>query len=270
MRKPIRKGQLIGVIPAAGKARRLGALPCSKAILPVGFSQHPGDDGRGRIRVAIEDSIEAFSRAGISRSVIVIGPDNLDIPAYLGSGEPWNMRFAYRIVEKSPSVPFSLDQARPFVHDQDVVLAFPDTQFTPADAIERLVAKWRGCQADVLLALVPTDNGHKMDLVSIDAGQRVERLDVKPGRSHSGWTWFAAIWNSRFTEFLHDELRDRLRQTNRPATGTDGPGGEPGISDFINNAIANAMDVQVITFEDGSAHDIGTIDDLEHTWGGNK
>jgi glucose-1-phosphate thymidylyltransferase len=267
MIKRIRKGEMIAVIPAAGSAERLGALPCSKAILPVGFSQHP--NGSGRVRVAIEDAIEALSRAGVSRLIILIGPDSLDIPAYLGSGAPWKMKIAYRIVEESPSVPFSLDQARPFVLDQDVVLTFPDTLFTPADAIERLVNKWCDSQADVLLALVPTDKGHKMDLVTKDDSDRVIQLDVKPGPGQSGWTWFAAVWNPRFTEFMHDELRDSLRQTGHPAAGTGERRRELGISDLINKAMSDAMDVQVVTFGDGSAHDIGTIDDLERSWGGN-
>jgi hypothetical protein len=58
--------EMIGLIPAAGEASRLGDLPCSKEVLPVGI-----DDG-GRLRVAADDLLDALAIAGAERAFVVL------------------------------------------------------------------------------------------------------------------------------------------------------------------------------------------------------
>ena len=48
--------EIIGVIPAAGRATRLGPLPCSKELFPVGFQNTDGNAGIRHIHVKSHQS----------------------------------------------------------------------------------------------------------------------------------------------------------------------------------------------------------------------
>ena len=53
---------VVGLIPAAGRAERLGPLPCSKELLPIGFRETP----RGPApKVAGHYLLERFRAAGV-------------------------------------------------------------------------------------------------------------------------------------------------------------------------------------------------------------
>ncbi|RMD74724.1 MAG: nucleotidyl transferase, partial [Chloroflexi bacterium] len=68
---------MIGLIPAGGMATRLGPLPCSKELLPVGGWAEP--DGL-RPRPIITYLLAQWQRAGITRAFIVVKPGKWDIP----------------------------------------------------------------------------------------------------------------------------------------------------------------------------------------------
>ncbi|MGH8730039.1 MAG: hypothetical protein ACREV9_18180, partial [Burkholderiales bacterium] len=56
---------VIGVIPAAGRALRLQPLPCSKELFPVGMED-------GRPKVVCHYLLEKMRAAGIAKACIVI------------------------------------------------------------------------------------------------------------------------------------------------------------------------------------------------------
>src|SRR5437764_12541991 len=75
---------LVGLIPAAGRAERLGPLPCSKELLPIGFRETP----RGPApKVAGHYLLERFRAAGVRRAFLVLHESKWDIPRYFGTGE---------------------------------------------------------------------------------------------------------------------------------------------------------------------------------------
>jgi glucose-1-phosphate thymidylyltransferase len=245
--------ELVGVLPAAGTATRLGRLPCSKEILPVGLV---GDDsGHRRVRVAVEDALDALWAAGVQRAVIVLAPGKEDVRQYLGDGADRGLELAYETLADSPGSPWSVDAARDRVGGADTALVFPDIRFEPVTALAELRRAAADSPADLWLALVPSSRGEKVDLVRTDGDGRVAAIDIKPGAGHAGWTWVTALWRPRFAEFLHAAL----------AT-TDPGGAERHVGDFINQAIGAGFEVRALSFPDGAARDIGTPGDLARAW----
>jgi glucose-1-phosphate thymidylyltransferase len=194
---------VIGLIPAAGYATRLGPLPCSKEILPVGTRETP--DGP-QPKAVSHYLLEKMRLAGITEAIIVLREGKWDIPAHFKDGAIVDMRLAYLAVPPTAGPPYTLDYAYPFVRDAIVALGFPDILFEPNDAYPRVLAHQARTHADVVLGLFPADRPETMDVVAVNSGGRVERILVKPAHTTLRQTWGIAVWTPAFTEFLHDRL----------------------------------------------------------------
>lgn len=247
-----------GLIPAAGMGSRLGRLPCSKELLPVRFRNLEAQSGIGM--TAIDNAVGTLVANDITCLHVVLRPGKWDIPAYLGDGSRLGAALSYLVVEASPSVPHSLDCAWRFVRSGEVVLVFPDILFSPEHAIGDIVAARRSNGADAMIALVPSTRGDKVDFVSRDASGRVDHIAAKPGGGNPGWTWVAATWSPRFTDFLHGFVRAQER--DRSAAG------ELYVADVMNAAIAEGLVIESCEYPDGEAIDIGTPEDLRRAWRG--
>jgi len=65
-------GEVIGLLPAGGKATRLAPLPCSKELYPVGFRAL--DEGESvRPKVVCHYLLEKMRLAGVIKVYIVLG-----------------------------------------------------------------------------------------------------------------------------------------------------------------------------------------------------
>ena len=62
-----------------------------------------------------------------------------DIPSYLGDGSLVNLHLAYLMMAQPFGVPYTLDQAYPFVKDCRIALGFPDVLFESQDAFEKIL-----------------------------------------------------------------------------------------------------------------------------------
>jgi glucose-1-phosphate thymidylyltransferase len=153
--------KVVGLIPAAGKAKRISPLPCSKEIYPLGFHRfrHSEDS---RIKVVSEYLMESMRSAKVAEVYIILRKGKWDIPQYLGSGKWMDLNFAYLIMDLPFGVPFTLDQAYNFVKDDTVLFGFPDIVFKPKDAITQLLDKSSSNHADVILGLFRAPPPHKM------------------------------------------------------------------------------------------------------------
>lgn len=234
---------LVGLIPAAGSASRLGGPATSKEVLPVGRSGRP----------AASFLLRRMAQAGIGRAYMVIRPEKWDIPRTLGDGAAEGVRLAYLAVGATASVCETLDRAVPFVGDRAVAVGFPDVLFEPADAFARIVRRWRSGGADAVLALVPTDRPDKADVVETDAGGRVTRIEIKPPGGGRGTTWVGAVWTPAVTALLHEMV----------AGGYAGEGGELYPGDVLREAVARGMRVEGVEMPEGRHLDVGTPEDLD-------
>ncbi len=243
----------IGLIPAAGQALRLGPLPCSKELYPIGFQR----ETPSAPKVACQYLLERMRAAGITRAYIVLRAGKWDIPAYFGDGARLDMHLAYLLMGLPFGAPYTLDQAWPFVQQVRIALGFPDVLFEPADGFARLLVRQDRTGADVVLGLFPAHRPHKCDMVEIGAEHRVVRIVIKPQATELRYTWLIAVWKPTFTRFMHDYLA--AASSKQPTAPR-----ELFVGDVVQAAIDAGLRVEAERFEEGSAIDVGTPEDLRH------
>jgi glucose-1-phosphate thymidylyltransferase len=180
-----------------------------------------------------------------------------DIPAYFGDGKMLDMNLAYLMMDLPYGVPYTLDQAYPFVQDAMVALGFPDIVFYPDDAFVRLLAKQKESNADVVLGVFPASQPRKTDMVDLDDNGRIRSIHIKPDRTNLVYTWQIAVWTPAFTRFMHDYISN-LKKTSENKKGIK----ELFVGDVIQAAMQNNIVIDTVLFRDGNSLDIGTPEDL--------
>jgi glucose-1-phosphate thymidylyltransferase len=230
----------IGLVPAAGRAERLGSLPCSKEVLPVGI------EADGRLRVAADDLLDAFATAGVTRAYVVLRPGKWDVAARLGSGSDHGLALGYLLTEDSRGVPDTLATAEPFVQGARVAIGFPDILFRPHDAFVRLGERLDRQGGGAVLGLLPTDAPERSDTVEIDASGAVRRIEIKADPGASGHAWVLALWDPAFTRFLGAYVRNLA----------DGP--ERQLGHVLKAWLAAGHPLSGVLLDGDGFHDIGT------------
>ncbi len=254
------RAEVVGLIPAAGRARRLGGLPGSKEVLPLGF----GGGAAGPLpRLACDGLLGAFAAAGIERAVVALGDGKWDVPAALGDGRHGGadrgVALAYVPVHGSKSVPESLDRARPFVAGRTVAMGFPDVWFEPAGAFAPLLDRLAASGADLALGCFPAPDPRITDMVDLGPGGEVRRIEVRPRSSSLALNWLIAAWTPRFTGFLARAVAE---------SGAENPeaGAEPQLGAIFAAALAAGLALVAVPFPDGRFRDLGTPGDLTAAW----
>lgn len=245
---PTHAPNVIGLLPAGGQATRLSPLPLSKELYPLGFRN--AADGRAVPKVVSHYLLEKMQQAGIAKAFFILRPGKWDIPAYYGDGELVQIRLGYLTVHVPYGVPYTLDQAYPFLQGATVAIGFPDILFQPEDAYVSLLARLQRTGADVVLGLFPTENFRKAGMVQFDECGRVQQIVEKPQQTTLKYMWAIAVWSPRFTEFLHEFVSGKI------------PDKEVPIGDVIQAGIGAGLRVEAEAFPDGSYLDVGTPDDL--------
>jgi len=242
----------IGLIPAAGKAKRLPFLPCSKEIFPIGIMERIIDGTRVTIpKPIISYLIEQMIAANIKEIIIVVSDDKTDILRLLGEGKDYGVNITYQIQEDKRGMPFALNLAYPWTKESVVFFGMPDTIFSPPGAYNLLLEKFIKTNADITLGLFPTSKPQKFGMVSfeIESGDFIYTID-KPDQSDLEFMWGIACWGPRFSELLLENVNTHSSDTEL-VFGT-----------VIQNAHNNGLKVNIVPFQDGEYIDIGTPDDL--------
>ena len=241
--------EVVGLIPAAGLATRLGSGDASKEILPIGW--RGAGENRSPI-LACENLLTALLLAGCARAIVLRRPEKQDIEETLGDGSRFGLPLEYLVVPPTRSVPETLSFALPHFGAADIALGFPDVLAEPVEGLATAVAHRQRSGADAVLALFPTDRPHKCDMVDVGPGGRVRRIEVKPARTQLSLTWLFATWGPRLSAVLQAMVANE-RHFERELT----------MSDVLLAAVAMDQRVEAVSFPDGSHLDIGTPDDLE-------
>jgi glucose-1-phosphate thymidylyltransferase len=244
---------VIGLIPAAGRATRLPDLPCSKEVTPIGHT--PDESGQsGHPKAVCQYLLEKMRFADIKQAYIILREGKWDIPAYFRDGSVVDMHLAYLLTELPFGAPYTLDQAYPFVKDSLVALGFPDILFSPDDAYTRLLEHQQQTSADVVLGLFPADRPEKVDMVDVDPRGNVREIVIKPKGSDLRYTWGIATWTPRFTQFMHEYLaREKASAADRR---------EWYVGHVFQAALQESMSLRALTVSDEAYLDIGTPEDL--------
>ncbi|MEV7008506.1 sugar phosphate nucleotidyltransferase [Streptosporangium sp. NPDC051022] len=231
----------VGLVPAAGRGTRLAPLRYPKELLPIVYE--PADGG-ARLRPVAEYALESLARAGVGHAILVVAPWKLEVVSYLGDGRHLGVDVAYLFQEEARGLAHALDLAHGWTRSRDVVFVMPDTIFTPSDALSRLRAVYEETDADLALAVFPTQDAHRLGPVVL-RGDRVHRVFDKPADPPVMNTWGAAIWGDAFAELLHEGLRQDTS-------------GEPVLGNYFDLAVRGGLRVVAVEFPDGSFQDVGT------------
>ena len=245
--------QVVGLLPAGGQRTRIGPLPCSKELFPIGFRSH--EEGQDlRPKVVSHYLLEKMRLAGIQEVYIVLRPGKWDIPAYFGDGSALGMHLAYLMLGVPFGVPFTLDQAYPFVRNATVAFGFPDMLFDPEDCFVKLLRRQSASRADITLGLVPANPPPlKEDRVDFDNDGNVRKLVLNNSESNLRYSWVVAVWRPTFTQFLHNYVRDKI---------VDAQNIELSAGHAIQSAIEAGLKVDSFVLGETPYLDIGTPDGL--------
>lgn len=250
------KKTIVGLLPAGGTAARVSPLPCSKEIFPIGFHSSESKVGL-RPKASAHYLIEKMQRAGAQKAYFILRDGKWDIPAYFGDGGMVGLPLGYLMMGRPDGVPFTLDQAYPFVGDATVLFGFPDILFQPGDAFVRLLDRQAETGAGLVIGLFPAHQPQKMDMVDLDPYGRVLGITIKPRRTHLHYTWIVAVWDAHFSDFMHQFVA--RRKDDQP----DNHGQrELFLGDVIQAAIQAGVRVENVRFSEGLYIDIGTPEDL--------
>jgi glucose-1-phosphate thymidylyltransferase len=248
--------RVVGVVPAAGRATRLGALACSKEVLPVGYRRiSPG--GGVRPKAVSQYLLEKMRAAGAREIYIVIRDGKWDIPAYYRDGAEFGLDIAYLVADEPLGPPFTLDHARPFTRDATVLFGFPDILFDAELAFATAVARLEQTRADVVLGVFDPHPHEAFDTVVADPDARILRID-RAGLHPTSKTWLFAVWNPTFTEFLHTAIgRWRTDVEAGEETRREWPVGAT-----IQSAIEDGLHVDSVEFPAVAYTDVGKPESL--------
>lgn len=246
--------KIIGLIPAAGRGKRVAPLPCSKELFPIGFFMDT--NAKGEIQPAPKAVgsyiLERMAVAGINIVFIVLGEGKWDIPSYFGDGSRFNTKIAYLFQENLWGMPYALNLIRPWLRDDSTVLfGMPDTIWTPQNAFQQLLDAHHKTLADLTLGLFPTKTPERFGMVEFNnEGQLLYVID-KPTQTNLRYMWGIGCWGLKFAEFM-DETLQKLSHSHQEIV----------LGDIFQAALDAGLNIRVLPFENGEYIDIGTPENL--------
>jgi len=172
---------LIGVIPAAGKATRMGELGASipKALIEV--------EGR----TLLERSIETLKSIGVSRIIVVVGHLGDQVREFI-SERDFHIEVTTAYQEKQYGLAHAIDVAAPQI-DGDFVVLCPDNIYTDENDLRRAREVFESrAEAFVLLGTV-TPNTQRDRKAYFTSAHRNIDANVYAYRNHSDDTSGLAI-----------------------------------------------------------------------------
>lgn len=247
---------LVGLMPAAGLARRAAVAPCSKEVFPVGLVRDERQPSGVRTKPACEDLLQGFRLAGASRAVVAIGKGKWDIPAFLGDGADYGLPLAYVPIADSPGVPWTVRAALPFLSGARVLFGFPDLGLQPLGAFAATADDQLRAGADIALGLFPARRPELVDMVEVEQDGRVRDVVIKPRATGLRHTWLLACWSTAFSDFLASFISEADAEGRQPAAT------ETYFGEVVRAAVLEGGHVRGIAFESGTYTDIGTPEEL--------
>lgn len=247
---------IVGLVPAAGIASRLGKLPYSKEVMPI-----PGM--KDKASVLSENLVRYFRLAGIHNLYFIIRKGKWDIPEYFGDGSSFGVNIGYLMMNLPFGTPFTISQAFPFIEDKIVALGFPDILFEPEDAFQKMKSRFLETDASILLGIVPSEHYLRSDMVEFDTQGNIKDIVIKENRPDLKYSWFIALWRPAFSLFMKEQLTRVLSQNKEGRIAmTDGIFRELYIGDIIREALLSGMKTEYVLFDDGYYRDMGTWEEL--------
>jgi len=242
---------ITAIVPCAGLASRLKMHQkpglYAKELLPIAYKINPKTREAFPVPV-IHSSLEIIREAGISRCIIVTSGRKPELAAYLGDGSDFEMSFAYVRQDEPLGLADAVNRGCLWSEDGITCVVLPDTIVRPKDALCVLLRDLQAGAADVILGVFPTDIPEQLGPVDLGEDGVVRQVLEKPKYTGLRNTWGMAVWRSRFSRWMGDELA-RIDATEKRTLS---------MGDIFDLAIAHGMRVEGRFFPDGKYLDTGT------------
>lgn len=178
--------RIVGVVPAAGRAKRLQPLAGSKEMLGVGG------------RPVIDYVVERLRATSADEIRVVTRSEKRDVAEHAEL-------LGLTVVRANPETLAQsvLAGIQGLAEDDAVLLGFPDSLWEPVDGFCRLL---EGLDADtaVVLGLFRSGEPKRGDVVELGPGRRVARVHVKPADPLSDLIWGMAAGRAGALTGLRD------------------------------------------------------------------
>lgn len=257
----------VGVIPAAGFARRLPGIGGSKEAHPLPPKGQP----------ALAATLEAMAAAGIRDVVLITRPEKRDIPRILGDGAAWGVSLEYVHTGPTRGPADTVDRAYDLVQGSNVAFAFADilmeaeSPFSPLLEALRGISDTRGPPAGRLdagkrspaaaLGIFPPSPHQPADSVLLTPEGYVTAVLPKDAPTPGSWRWGIAAWSPEVTAFIHTRV-----QRDDPVEGE----GELGIGRLLNDALSAGLPMIAHPVSPVPFLDIGTPQGLRWAMEGRR
>ncbi len=198
----------VGFLPAAGRGVRFGASGYAKELFPLLFESGL-ENSALEPRPIGELALRAIEKAGAARAIVVVSPEKLELVRVFGrvfGANENGMALAYAVQPEPGGIPHALACARPWLENEDVVFAMPDTIFLPDDALARAHAERIASGADVMLGVFPTDEPERLGPVELARDGSIVRIHDKPANAFTPKKY---VGSRELVTALHD-VRLRL------------------------------------------------------------
>lgn len=239
-------GELIGILPAAGKGSRLGGLPFSKELFPL-----PVDSKKLRLLPVCTFMIQSMHEGGAKKIIVTVSPTKVDIASYIGDGSILGIDAAFVMQrDGTKGMPYAIHAAAKFSGESTVLFGMPDTRILPANAFVQLLDEHRQRNADLTLGLFPTQLPGKYGMVKFEESGAIQDIIDKPQSTTLKYMWGIACWEPVFNKFLAACL-DSNPYADREIVLGD-----------IFKAALTTLNVHAVTFEQGAYEDFGTVDEI--------
>lgn len=244
------EGELVGLVPAAGKGLRLG-LPYPKELYPIIRDN--------RYKPVAQHVLENLVASGVRHVVVVVNETKHQLVGYFGSGRRFGCAISYVYQEgaegdEAPSagaghgsggLAHALDAGWHLTRGRTVAFGMADTIMQPVDVFRALLASEHG-DAQVVLGLFRVAEPAKFGMVALAPDGAVLRIDDKPARTDLELAWGCIVWRPRFTELLHARVSE----------------GQGDFAAILNEAVASGLGVRGVEVSGGSYADFGTYEEI--------
>lgn len=163
----------VGVIPAAGKGKRLSDLPLTrvlpKPLLPV------------LNKPILEYVIENMKKMGVEEVNLIVGFKKEIIKEYFGAGEDFGIRINYIDQPDPQGIAQAIELAKEYVKEPFVVMLGDD--FTIAHSFDNLVKdffKFKALAVEGVVLEEKTEILQRSCEVLLDENQKISNIEEKP------------------------------------------------------------------------------------------
>lgn len=245
---------VVGLIPAAGRATRLGLGASSKELVAV-----PDLAARERPRPSVPVChylLRQYRAAGIEDVRLLRRAEKTDLAAHFGAGPVEGLSVRDTVVAPTAGSVHTLALGCRAAPKARIAVGFPDIVLTPATLCRAALDELERGAADICIGSVDIDAAERRnwDLLRTD-GARVIGYTMKPERGSALERGTAlAVWRPSATAFLLAWLGDR--------SGAGAVVGEVSLGHFLQAAIAAGLAVHHAHAGGATVLDIGVPERL--------